>query len=103
MKAKVRMMISSMPIHRDAPPHRHSKAQCIKILRNLSTYLDDELARDVCEEIRLHLGACPNCELFLASLQQTVSLCRHAEHPPPLSPRLKAQIRRQILKALSQA
>lgn len=87
-----------------APPstHRHSKAGCLKILRNLSEYLDDELSRDVCKEIRTHLGACPRCEIFLDSLRQTVSLCRHVESKP-LSPVLKQRIRRGILEALGQA
>jgi hypothetical protein len=79
--------------------YRHSKAQCIKLLRHLSTYLDDEPTIDVCREIRAHLGDCPNCELFLNSLRQTITLCRHVG-AHPLSPRLKAQIRRQIMKAV---
>ena len=83
----------SRPGHRASPQpaHRHrghSKADCLKILRGLSAYLDDELAGDVCREIRKHLGACPNCEGFLDSLRQTVTLCRHVEPPPsPLRPR----------------
>jgi anti-sigma factor RsiW len=82
--------------------HRHSKAECLKILRNLSTYLDGELASDVCDEIRAHLGACPNCELFVNSLRQTVSLCRHIG-TRPLSPRIKARIHREILKTVGRA
>lgn len=89
------------PRAKQRPPHRrrgHSKADCLKILRGLSAYLDDELAGDVCREIRRHLGACPNCEVFLDSLRQTITLCRHVE-PPPLSPAAKARLRGHILKA----
>lgn len=94
-------MVTHRASHSDHA-HRHSKAQCIRILRNLSTYLDDELTSAVCREIRAHLGACPNCELFLASLRQTITLCRHSA-PPPLSPSLKTQLRRKILNAIGRA
>ncbi|MES4786211.1 MAG: anti-sigma factor [Nitrospiraceae bacterium] len=87
---------------RSAHSHRHSKAQCLKILRSLSAYLDNELTSDVCREIRLHLGACPNCEIFLTSLRRTVDLCRHA-HSKPLSSRLRAQFRRQIFRAVGRS
>jgi anti-sigma factor RsiW len=59
--------------------HRHGKGRCLHILRELSAYIDDELSRDICQEIRRHIGACPNCENFVASLRQTVSLCRHSQ------------------------
>lgn len=76
----------------------HSKAFCLKVLRRLSAYLDDELSPSVCSEIRLHLGACPNCELFVESLRKTVTLCRGAE-VKPLSTAMKARLRTQILRA----
>lgn len=79
-------------------PHQHRKGQCLNILRQLSAFLDDELAADICREIREHLGACPNCEEFVASLRQTVTLCRH--YPAPrLSSAERARMRALILKA----
>jgi len=88
---------------RRAHGHRgHSKADCLEILRRLSAYLDDELTGDVCQEIRKHLGACLNCEVFLASLRHTITLCRHVA-PPPLSQTAKARLRGQILKAAGRA
>lgn len=74
------------------------RAHCLNILRQLSAYLDEDLQRSVCDEIRRHLGTCPNCELFVDSLRQTVSLCRHTA-PPPLSASSKAQLRQRILQA----
>ncbi|WP_090743349.1 anti-sigma factor family protein [Candidatus Nitrospira nitrosa] len=74
----------------------HGKAHCLRILRQLSAYIDDELSGDICEEIRRHLGACPNCETFVTSLRQTVSLCRHSP-PPTLSAASRAMIRKKIL------
>lgn len=79
-----------------ASGHRHGKGRCLRILRELSAYLDDELSADVCREIRRHLGACPNCEDFLASLRQTVSLCRHAP-APVLSAGERTRMREAIL------
>lgn len=77
--------------------HRHSKAHCLKVLRRLSEYLDQDLSTSICKEIRKHLDACPNCEVFVASLRQTIRLCRQAV-PPRLSPALKAQIHSEILR-----
>ncbi len=74
----------------------HGKAHCLRILRQLSAYIDDEVSRNICHEIRRHLGACPNCEIFVASLRQTVSLCRHSPSPP-LSAASRALMRKRIL------
>jgi anti-sigma factor RsiW len=63
--------------HRDT----HGQGHCLDLLRQLSAYIDDELPSDICREIRRHLGACPNCEVFIASLQHTVTLCRHRPSP----------------------
>lgn len=78
--------------------HDHGKSRCLNILRQLSAYLDDELPGDICREIRRHLGACPNCEVFVSSLRQTVSLCRHRP-APALSTVDRAAMRENILKA----
>ena len=78
--------------------HDHGKSRCLDILRQLSAYIDDELAGDICREIRRHLGACPNCEIFVSSLRQTVSLCRHSPIPS-LSADDRAVMRQKIMKA----
>lgn len=78
--------------------HRHKpgQGQCLDLLRQLSAYIDDELPSDICREIRKHLGACPNCEVFIVSLRQTVILCRHRP-VPPLKSSDRAALRRAIL------
>lgn len=78
--------------------HDHRKSRCLGILRQLSAYIDDELAGDICQEIRRHLGACPNCEVFVTSLRQTVSLCRHSP-VPSLSTVDRAVMRQKVLRA----
>jgi anti-sigma factor RsiW len=77
--------------------HPHGKSHCLRILRQLSAYIDDELSGNICQEIRRHLGACPNCETFVLSLQQTVLLCRHKQ-APTLSATDRALMRQKILK-----
>lgn len=80
--------------------HRHTPGQghCIDLLRRLSAYIDGELPSVICQEIRRHLGACPNCEVFIVSLQHTVTLCRHRP-VPPLTSTDRANMRRVILNA----
>ncbi len=83
---------------RAAHGHAHKTGRCLHILQRLSAYIDDELASNVCKEIRRHLGACPNCEVFVASLRHTVTLCRH-KPAPALSPADRRTLREEILRA----
>ena len=76
--------------------HTHGQGHCVDLLRQLSAYIDDELPSDICREIRRHLGACPNCEIFIASLQHTVTLCRHRP-APQLTSTERVNMRRAIL------
>ena len=84
--------------HPESEPHRHEPGRCLHILRELSAFIDDELSKTVCQEIRQHLGACPHCEEFVDSLRQTVSLCRRSP-APVLSASDRAQMRKRILEA----
>lgn len=77
--------------------HAHGDRRCLDILRRLSAYIDDELPEDICAELRRHLGACPNCEVFIASLRDTVKLCQQHQ-PPALSAYDRAQLRQEILR-----
>jgi len=78
--------------------HTHGEGRCVDLLQQLSAYIDDELPADICEEIRRHLGACPNCEVFIASFMQTVTLCRHRS-APELTSVDRMKMRRAILTA----
>jgi anti-sigma factor RsiW len=87
------------------PPHRHAghgKAQCLKIFRRLSGYLDGELPGNICREIRKHLGDCKRCEVFLQSLRQTIALCRKYR-ARPLPPAARARLKSAILRAVGRA
>jgi len=90
---------TSAPKKRSKPSpdrHNHGKGHCVDLLRQLSAYIDDELPSDICREIRQHLGACPNCEVFIASLKHTVTLCRHRP-APQLTSTDRVNMRRAIL------
>jgi anti-sigma factor RsiW len=93
-KRDARVKRSRKPIAR----HRHGAARCLDILQQLSAYIDDEIPSDICKELRRHLGACPNCEVFIASLRDTVTLCRHRP-TPPLTAADRAVLRLDILRA----
>ena len=61
---------------RRAPPRpRH----CREMFAALSDYVDEELPRDMCEQIERHLGGCRPCETFLESLRETVRRCEQFE------------------------
>ena len=81
-----------------SPRHTHGQGHCLDLLRQLSAYIDDELPSDICQEVRRHLGACPNCEVFIASLQHTVTLCQHRP-VPRLTSVDRVNMRRAILDA----
>jgi len=78
--------------------HTHGQGHCMDLLRQLSAYIDGELPSDICREIRRHVGACPNCEGFIASLQHIVTLCRNSP-APQLTSVDRMNMRRAILDA----
>jgi len=97
-KTKKKMATQKKPSKPLSHGHSHRQGDCVNLLRQLSAYIDDELPSDVCTEIRRHMGACPNCEVFIASLQHTVTLCRHRPAPQLTSVDRK-NMRRAILDA----
>ena len=97
-KTKKKIATKRKPSKPSSQGHSHRQGDCVNLLRQLSAYIDDELPSDVCTEIRRHMGACPNCEVFIASLQHTVTLCRHRP-APQLTSADRKNMRRAILDA----
>jgi len=97
---KRKRAVSKKQPKRSPDHHTHRESHCMDLLRQLSAYIDDELPSDICGEIRRHMGACPNCEVFIASLRQTVTLCRHRP-APQLTSIERMNMRRIILDAVS--
>ena len=75
------------------------KVECLKLVRHLSDYVDQDLAQKLCEQINQHVERCSKCDQFLITLRQTVALCRQSS-VKPLSSSLKAKLRREILQAV---
>lgn len=96
---KKRQAIHRPRIRKQSHHHSHKPGRCLDILRQLSAYIDDELPSKICDELRRHLGGCPNCEEFVASLRETVTLCRHRP-TPHLSALQRTELRRGILRAV---
>ena len=66
---------------------------CDETLRELETFLDEELSPGTREMIRAHLGGCHNCLEtfdFHAELRQVILVkCRNDEMPPGLLARIE--------------
>jgi anti-sigma factor RsiW len=81
----------------------HDHEQCRAFFEKLSEYIDHELDQDTCRLIEKHLRHCQPCQACLATLQQTVALCREmksadsgAAVPEEFSRRLRAMIQQVI-------
>jgi predicted anti-sigma-YlaC factor YlaD len=77
---------------------RSSGAQCRRILRAISSYLDNDLPRSMCATIRKHLDACSKCESVVHSLKRTINLCKKAD-VARLTASDRTRIRKEILAA----
>lgn len=55
---------------------------CRELFERLSEYVDGELSREVCEEIRKHLDGCDPCVNFAKTLKTTAELCRRLPSQP---------------------
>ncbi len=75
----------------------HDHQQCRELFSKLSEYLDNELDAANCDAIEAHLQDCPPCQACLATLKQTVALCRQlktSSMPKAASRRLRVTIER---------
>ena len=76
-----------------SPIHFSLMADCNDTLRELETFLDDELADDTRAAIQAHLGGCVDCLQafdFHAELRIVISAkCRNDEMPPGLLSRIE--------------
>ena len=69
--------------------------KCAEAYRHICEDLDAKLRTRRCREIRAHIGACPDCRAYLASLKRTVALYRSVPAPP-----LPKGAHKRLLKAL---
>ncbi len=72
--------------------------RCSRVYRYICDNLDQNLDSPRCREIKRHLQECPDCQAYLASMKQTVSLYRSLPSPHP--PRA---VHAKLLRAISHA
>ncbi len=62
----------------------------------LSNYLDEELDDSLCAELEKHMEDCQPCIAFLASLKESIQICRLAPKESP-DRRVAARLRQELL------
>ncbi len=51
------------------------KLNCQEMFDQISSYVDDDLKEELCVQVRLHLKDCPDCQVFIDTLNNTLVLC----------------------------
>ena len=77
----------------------HDHKKCRELFAKLSEYIDDELDPANCDNIEAHLQQCEPCQACLATLKQTVALCRELKSSPmpeEASKRLRTMIQQMM-------
>ena len=67
----------------ESPLEMPAAGNCRSLFAKLSDYLDGTLDDAFCKEMQRHLGDCPPCVAFIASLKETVNLCRQFKPASP--------------------
>jgi RNA polymerase sigma-70 factor (ECF subfamily) len=77
-------------------------AECRELFANLSEYLDGKVEPLACDQIRLHIEACPACVVFLRDLRAAIDRCRSLEIPchSAVALRLRAILTQEYLRML---
>jgi RNA polymerase sigma-70 factor (ECF subfamily) len=77
--------------------------ECRDLFANLSEYLDGRVEPVSCEQMRVHIEACPSCVAFLRDLRGAIDRCRSLEIPcdAAVAPRLQAILTREYLRMLA--
>jgi RNA polymerase sigma-70 factor (ECF subfamily) len=80
-------------------------ADCRELFSNLSEYLDGRVEPLSCNQMRVHIEACPACVAFLRDLRLAIDRCRSLEMPcdPSVAPRLRVLLTQEYLRMLGMA
>jgi anti-sigma factor RsiW len=74
------------------------RAACLRLLTQVSAYLDGELPAPRCREIERHCRRCERCRAAIAELRHVTGLCRRiAATPLPGAVRRRARARVRAL------
>jgi len=75
----------------------HIHAQCEELLGSLSSYIDGDLAPELCQELEKHLEGCDNCRVVLNTTKRTIELV----HSPAEKSGLPEEVRERLFKRLN--
>ena len=79
------------------PPDHLFNDCCVEMIAKLSDYIDNDLDEAMHTLVKRHAGVCPQCEVFLKTLQRTIDLCKHLE-TRPLSESFSQKLRQKIME-----
>jgi len=76
--------------------------ECRELFANLSEYMDGRVQMPACDQMRLHIEACPACVAFLRELRTAIDRCRSMDIPcdSAVAPRLRAILTQEYLRML---
>ncbi len=74
----------------------HMHVDCDALLSSLSSYIDGDLAPELCREIEKHLEGCTDCQVVLNTTRRTIDLVRDPAGQP-----LPPEVRERLFKRLS--
>ncbi|NNJ12943.1 hypothetical protein EKD04_021700 [Chloroflexales bacterium ZM16-3] len=78
--------------HAELPP-------CHDLALQLSAYLDGDLPADLCRDLEVHMGDCPDCRVVLDTLGRTVQIVRSLSDTPIFLP---ADVEARLLARLTE-
>lgn len=84
------------------PNSNTSYSNCKDLFAALSEYLDADLPAGDCAAIEAHIADCAPCVKFVASLKQTVRLCKDCGPAAELPP-LSEDVRQRLLDAYQES
>lgn len=71
------------------------KISCLEVIRELSNYIDDDVTKQLREQIIAHLPSCAHCTAIYDGLRNTITLTgdgRAFELPAGFSERLRLKL-----------
>jgi RNA polymerase sigma-70 factor (ECF subfamily) len=77
-------------------------AECRELFANLSEYMDGRVQAPACDQMRVHIEACPACVAFLRELRVAIDRCRSLDIPcdSAVAPRLRSILTQEYLRLL---
>jgi anti-sigma factor RsiW len=64
----------------------------------LSDYLDEQLDDSLCAELERHMSDCGPCQVFLATLEATITQCRRSAGDCSL-PKNTSKLRKELMQS----